>query len=56
MANDLQQLTLIEKSSHLKYISVFIFSHIKFLLFFLSYLRDFRVEQCQLFLQHKCTQ
>ncbi|CAF0743299.1 unnamed protein product [Adineta steineri] len=38
MANDLQQLALIEKTSHL------------------NYLRDFRVEQCQLFLQHKCTQ
>jgi len=38
MANDLQQLALIEKPSHL------------------NYLRDFRVEQCQLFLQHKCTQ
>jgi hypothetical protein len=38
MANDPQQLVLIEKSSHL------------------NYLRDFRVEQCQLFLQHKCTQ
>ncbi|CAF1246505.1 unnamed protein product [Rotaria sordida] len=38
MANDPQQLALIEKSSHL------------------NYLRDFRVEQCQLFLQHKCTQ
>ncbi|CAF3778738.1 unnamed protein product, partial [Adineta steineri] len=38
MANDQQQLALIEKPLHL------------------SYLRDFRVEQCQLFLQHKCTQ
>ncbi|CAF3606065.1 unnamed protein product [Rotaria socialis] len=38
MANDLQQLALIEKTLHL------------------NYLRDFRVEQCQLFLQHKCTQ
>ena len=30
-------------------------SYLKYSLFF-RYLKEFRVEQCQLFLQHKCTQ